>query len=112
MNKEDRREVLGCLDEAWRRAAAGDIQPAERNVSRALELLESTIAWGGEPAIVVTMVHRRVEEGRAAIAERDLLGAMLAAIAALDFIQPRLETTAENFDIGSQAPPVRRSQAV
>jgi len=112
MNTNDRREALGYLDEAWRRAAAGDIQPAESNVIRVLDLLESTVARGGEPKIVATMVHRHVEEGRGSIIGRDLLGAMLAAMAALDILQPQFETVADSFQTAGHARVMRRSHAV
>lgn len=112
MNNNDRREALGHLDEAWRRAAAGDVQPAESNVIKVLDLLERTVARGGEPEIDATMVHRHVEEGRGAIAGRDLLGAMLAAMAALDILQPRFETAADSFQTVGHAREMRRSHAV
>jgi len=98
MNIEDRREALTYLDEAWRRASFGDIEPAEENLRRALDLLDFGVAQGAEPVIVATMVHRHVEEGRAAIAESDLLGAMLAAIAAFDILRPQFEADRQNLD--------------
>ena len=112
MNTNDRREALGYLDEAWRRAAVGDVQPAEGNVIRVLDLLESTVARGGEPKIVASMVHRHVEEGRGAIVGRDLLGAMLAAMAALDILQPQFETAADSFQTAGHARVISRSHAV
>ena len=111
MNTDDRREALGYLDEAWRRAALGDKKPAERNIGRALDLLEGTMILGGEPEIVATMVHRHVEEGRSAIADRDLLGAMLAAMAALNILRPR-ETDAQEFPERTLTRAMRRSHAV
>ena len=98
MNTDTRREALEKLDEAWRRAADSDYRPAERNVEKALDLLESTIQRGDEPVIVATMVHRHVEEGRTAILYGDLLGAMLAAIAALNALRPGMQSEAENFE--------------
>ncbi len=112
MNMDDRREALRNLDEAWRRAAAGEMKPAERNVCTALDLLEGAMARGGELEIIATMVHRHVQEGRAAIAASDLLGAMLAAIAALDVLQPEVAAGAAHHDSGGRARSLRRSQAV
>ena len=87
MHTDERREALQQLDHAWKHAAVGATEQAEQYVCRALELLDHAVAQRHEPKILVRMVHRHIEEGRAAIAQCDLLGAMLALLAALMVLQ-------------------------
>jgi CHASE1-domain containing sensor protein len=97
MHTNDRREALGYLDEAWRRAAVDDLKRAEQHTTRALDLLEDAVARGQESGIVVRMVRRHVEEGRAAMAQSDLLGAMLGALAALEVLGTDLQANVQNL---------------
>ena len=87
MHTDERREALQQLDHAWKHAGVGATEQAEQYVCRALELLDHAVAQRHEPKILVRMVHRHIEEGRAAIAQCDLLGAMLALLAALMVLQ-------------------------
>src|ERR1700730_11050447 len=97
MQTDDRREVSGHLDEAWRRAAVDDLKRSQQHINRALDLLDDAVAQGQESAIVVRMVRRHVEEGRSAIAQSDLLGAMLGAVAALDVLGTDRLPNAQNL---------------
>ena len=97
MYTDDRSEATRHLDEAWRRAAVNDIERAGHHVGRALDLLDDTVARGQQPSIVERMVRRHVEEGRAAIAETDILGALLATVAALDVLAKDLQANARNL---------------
>jgi CHASE1-domain containing sensor protein len=102
MHTNDRREALGYLDEAWRRAAVDDLKRAEQHTTRALDLLEDAVARGQESRIVVRMVRRHVEEGRAAMAQSDLLGAMLGALAALEVLGTDLQANVQNLQAGDR----------
>ena len=87
MHIDMRREALQQLDHAWKHAALGSTEQAEQYVCRALELVDRALAQFLERNIFVRIVHRHIEEGRAAIAQSDLLGAMLALLAALMVLQ-------------------------
>lgn len=102
MHTDDRREASGHLDEAWRRAAVDDLKRAEQHTTRALDLLEDAVARGQESAIVGRMVGRHVEEGRAAMAQSDLLGAMLGALAALEVLGTDLQANVQNLQTGDR----------
>jgi hypothetical protein len=87
MHTDERREALQQLDHAWKYAAVGATEQAEQYVCRALGLLDHAVAQRHGPRIFVQMVQRHIEEGRAAITQSDLLGAMLAFIVALNVLQ-------------------------
>ena len=98
MYTHDRSEATGHLDEAWRRAAINDMERAGQHIGKALDLLEAGTAHGQQSALVERMVHRHVEEGRAAIAESDVLGALLATVAALDVLGTELQAHMQRLD--------------
>jgi hypothetical protein len=101
MHTDDRRKASGHLDEAWRYAALDDLKRAEQHTNRALDLLDDAVARGQESAIVVRMVRRHVEEGRSAVAQSDLLGAMLGALAALEVLGTDLQIV-QNLQAGDR----------
>ena len=102
MHTDDRREASSHLDEAWRRAAVDDLKRSEQHINRALDILDDAVARGQESAIVVRMVRRHVEEGRSAIAQSDLLGAMLGTVAALDVLGTDLQANVQNLQAGDR----------
>ena len=99
----DRSEATGHLDEAWRRAAVNDMDRAEQHIRRALELVNDSVGQRRQPAIVERLVRRHVEEGRAAIAHADVLGAMLATVAALDVLSTDLQANMRDLPAQTQA---------
>ena len=112
MQTDDRREASGHLDEAWQRAAVDDLKRSQQHINRALDLLDDAVARGQESAIVVRMVRRHVAEGRAAIAQSDLLGAMLGAVAALDVLGTDLQAHVQNLQASDRARSMSGSYAL
>jgi hypothetical protein len=72
---------------AWEHAAAGTTEQAEQYVWRTLQLLDRAVVQYHGADIFIDMVRRHIQEGRTAMTQSDLLGAMLALLTGLKVLQ-------------------------
>ncbi len=86
-----RGEVLEQLHYAWRDAALGAPNEAQRHISEVLDLLDYTITQHSEPAVAVEKARGYLEDAREAVAQSDALGVILALVAALQELEQRPE---------------------
>jgi hypothetical protein len=87
MHDIDRREAVQQLQDAWRYAAGGNSALATRHIHEALEVLDEVAAHRNWPVARIQTVHNYVEEGRAAMTDSNLLGMVLATLAALEELE-------------------------
>jgi hypothetical protein len=86
-----RCDAVEQLQLAWREAALGASDHAKRHIGEVLELLDCVVQQRSQSAVSVETVRDYIESARAAVQRSDLLGIVLALIAALQELEHQRE---------------------
>ena len=84
-----RGEALEQLHHAWRDAALGASDQAQRQMSEALDLLDHIVTKHSESGFSVQAARGYIEDARRAVAKSDPLSFILAVVAAMKELEPR-----------------------
>lgn len=82
-----RGDALEQLQHAWRDAALGASEQAQRHICEVLDLLDRTIAQHSESSSV-ERARVFIEDARNAAVQSDPLGVILALVAAMQELEP------------------------
>lgn len=86
-----RGEALEQLHHAWRDAALGAPDQAQRHICEVLDLLDYSVAQHFESSVSVQAARGYIEDARDAVAQSDSLGVILALVAAMKELEPKSE---------------------
>lgn len=91
MQNSVRGEALEQLHHAWRDAAIGAHDQAQRHICDVLDILDYTVAHQSESEASLQAARGYIEDARDALVQSDALGVILALAAALKELEPKPE---------------------